>query len=88
MEFYLKASLTRNSRFIFLSKHGFINLRKHIIPGSRYLVKVVTSFKRKIQPVFFKLHYKAKVLIADWRREYNQVRPHSSLGYRLPAAGT
>ena len=28
---------------------------------------------------------KAKVLIEQWRREYNQVRPHSSLGYRLPA---
>ena len=27
----------------------------------------------------------AKVLIADWRKEYNQVRPHSSLGYRPPA---
>ncbi len=27
----------------------------------------------------------AKVLITGWRREYNQVRPHSSLGYRPPA---
>ncbi len=27
----------------------------------------------------------AKVLIKQWRREYNQVRPHSSLGYRPPA---
>ena len=26
----------------------------------------------------------AKVLIEQWRREYNQVRPHSSLGYRPP----
>jgi len=24
------------------------------------------------------------VLIEQWRREYNQVRPHSSLGYRPP----
>ncbi|MDP6824934.1 MAG: transposase, partial [Dehalococcoidales bacterium] len=24
----------------------------------------------------------AKVLIEQWRKEYNQVRPHSSLGYR------
>jgi len=28
---------------------------------------------------------KAKVLIEHWRQEYNQVRPHSSLGYRPPA---
>ena len=27
----------------------------------------------------------AKVLIEQWRREYNQVRPHSALGYRPPA---
>jgi len=27
----------------------------------------------------------AKVLIENWRREYNQFRPHSSLGYRPPA---
>ncbi len=27
----------------------------------------------------------AKILIEQWRREYNLVRPHSSLGYRPPA---
>jgi len=27
----------------------------------------------------------ARVLIEQWRREYNQIRPHSSLGYRPPA---
>jgi len=27
----------------------------------------------------------ARVLIEDWRLEYNRVRPHSSLGYRPPA---
>ncbi len=27
----------------------------------------------------------AKVLIEDWRREYNQVRPHSALNYQPPA---
>jgi len=27
----------------------------------------------------------AEVLIERWRREYNQVRPHSSLDYRPPA---
>ena len=29
--------------------------------------------------------FEAKVLIEERRREYNQVRPHSSLGYRPPA---
>jgi len=27
----------------------------------------------------------AQVLIENWRKEYNQFRPHSSLGYRPPA---
>jgi len=27
----------------------------------------------------------AMVLIEQWRREYNKIRPHSILGYRLPA---
>ncbi|MCK4578372.1 MAG: integrase core domain-containing protein [Candidatus Marinimicrobia bacterium] len=26
----------------------------------------------------------AKVLIDHWRREYDHIRPHSSLGYRPP----
>ena len=29
--------------------------------------------------------YEARVLVAQWRREYNTVRPHSSLAYRAPA---
>jgi transposase InsO family protein len=27
----------------------------------------------------------AKVLIENWGREYNTIRPHSSLGYKPPA---
>jgi len=30
----------------------------------------------------------ARVLIEQWRREYNQVRPHSALGYQPPAPET
>lgn len=30
----------------------------------------------------------SKALVESWRREYNQVRPHSSLGYRPPAPET
>jgi putative transposase len=32
--------------------------------------------------------YEAKVLIECWRRHYNTIRPHSSLGYRPPAPET
>jgi transposase InsO family protein len=34
--------------------------------------------------IFFTLS-EAKVLIEQWRREYNTIRPHGSLGYRPPA---
>ena len=27
----------------------------------------------------------AKIVIESWRRHYNTVRPHASLGYQLPA---
>jgi len=30
----------------------------------------------------------ANILIEQWRKEYNQVRPHSSLGYQPPAPET
>jgi len=29
--------------------------------------------------------WEAQVLLEQWRREYNAVRPHSALGYRPPA---
>jgi hypothetical protein len=32
--------------------------------------------------------FEAKVLIEEWRHEYNTKRPHSSLGYRPPAPET
>jgi transposase InsO family protein len=34
--------------------------------------------------VFYSLK-EVQVLAERWRREYNSVRPHSSLGYRPPA---
>jgi len=30
----------------------------------------------------------AKILIEQWRKEYNQVRPHSAKNYRSPAPET
>ena len=37
--------------------------------------------------IFYTL-MEAQVLVAWWRREYNQIRPHSALGYRPPAPET
>jgi len=35
---------------------------------------------------WFRNRVEAKVSIDAWRRHYNDVRPHSSLGYSTPAA--
>ena len=37
--------------------------------------------------VFYSLR-EAQILIERWRRHFNTVRPHSSLGYRPPAPAT
>jgi hypothetical protein len=33
----------------------------------------------------FTMLFEAQVLIENWKKDYNQVRPHSALGYRPPA---
>jgi hypothetical protein len=35
--------------------------------------------------IFYSL-LESQVLVEQWRREYNRIRPHDSLGYRPPAA--
>jgi putative transposase len=61
-----------------------------IEPGSPWENGYIESFNGKLRDellnreIFYTLT-EAKVLIEQWRREYNQIRPHSSLGYRPPA---
>ena len=61
-----------------------------IEPGSPWENGYIESFNGKLRDEFlnreiFSTLQEAKVLIEQWRREYNQVRPHSGLGYRPPA---
>jgi transposase InsO family protein len=61
-----------------------------IEPGSPWENGYVESFNGKLRDelldreIFYTL-WEAQVLIEQWRRTYNRVRPHSSLGYRPPA---
>ncbi len=60
-----------------------------IEPGSPWENGYIESFNGKLRDELlnrevFTTLTEAKVLIEQWRREYNQVRPHSSLGYRPP----
>jgi transposase InsO family protein len=61
-----------------------------IEPGSPWENGYVESFNGKLRDELldrevFDTLLEAKVLIERWRRIYNTVRPHSSLGYRAPA---
>lgn len=64
-----------------------------IEPGSPWENGYNESFNGKLRDellngeIFYSLR-EAQVLIEDWRRHYNTIRPHSALGYRPPAPET
>jgi putative transposase len=64
-----------------------------IEPGSPWENGYVESFNGKLRDellereIFYSLK-EAQVLIEMWRKHYNTVRPHSSLGYKPPAPET
>jgi transposase InsO family protein len=61
-----------------------------IAPGSPWENGFVESFNARLRDelldgeIFYSLR-EARVVIEGWRRHYNAVRPHASLGYRAPA---
>ena len=61
-----------------------------IEPGSPWENGYIESFNGKLRDELlnreiFTTLTEAKILIEEWRKEYNQVRPHSALNYRPPA---
>jgi len=62
----------------------------YIEPGSPWENGYCESFNSKLRDelldgeIFYSLK-EARIVIEAWRRHYNEVRPHSSLGYRPPA---
>jgi len=62
----------------------------YIEPGSPWENGYIESFNGKLRDelpnveIFITL-FEAQVLVENWRKDYNQVRPHSALGYRPPA---
>lgn len=62
----------------------------YIEPGSPWENGYCESFNSKLRDellngeIFYTLK-EAQVLIESWRRHYNTLRPHSSLGYKPPA---
>jgi transposase InsO family protein len=65
----------------------------YIEPGSPWENGYVESFHGKLRDELlnaelFDTLWEVQVLLEQWRREYNAVRPHSALGYRPPAPET
>ncbi len=61
-----------------------------IEPGSPWENGYIESFNGKLRDELlnreiFTTLTEAKILIEEWRKGYNQVRPHSALNYRPPA---
>jgi transposase InsO family protein len=61
-----------------------------IEPGSPWENGYIESFNGKLRDELlnrevFTTLTEARVLIEQWRKEYNHIRPHSSLGYQPPA---
>ena len=65
----------------------------YIEPGSPWENGYIESFNGRLRDELlnceiFDTLTEARVVIEQWRREYNTVRPHSSLNYRPPAPET
>jgi putative transposase len=61
----------------------------YIRPGSPWEQAYIESFHDKFRDEclnreLFATLAEARVIIESWRREYNQMRPHSALGYLTP----
>src|ERR1700753_685809 len=63
---------------------------RYITPGSPWENGFIESFNARLRDelligeIFYSLR-EAQIIIESWRRHYNTVRPHASLGYRPPA---
>jgi putative transposase len=70
---------------------GRMNVKTLFIePGSPWENGYIETFNGKLRDELlnreiFTTLTEAKILIADWKKEYNQVRPHSAEGYKPPA---
>ena len=58
----------------------------YIEPGSPWENRYIESFNGKLRDELLNVEifttlFEAQVLIESWRKDYNQIRPHSALGY-------
>lgn len=81
--------------FVSLAVLGWLNRSgvrsAFIAPGKPWQNATNESFNGKFRDECLNMHWfsnraEARVCIEQWRREYNEVRPHSSIAYLTPAA--
>jgi len=66
--------------------------RPYITPGSPWESGFIGNFNARLRDellngeIFYTLK-KAPIVVESWRRHYNAVRPHASLGYKPSAPG-
>jgi len=81
--------------FVSLAVLGWLNRAgvksAFIAPGKPWQNATNESFNGKFRDECLNTHWfsnraEARVCIEQWRREYNEVRPHSSIAYLTPAA--
>ena len=49
------------------------------VPG-----RIQSRWRRSAPPYFYTLR-ETQIVIESWRRHYNTIRPHASIGYKPPA---
>jgi len=81
--------LTSMAILAWAQKHGVA--WHYIAPGKPQQNAYVESFNGKLRDeclneTLFTSLWHARVVLAAWRRDYNEVRPHSSLGGRAPGS--
>jgi hypothetical protein len=73
-----------------LSRPRLPSATTYITPGSPWENGFIESFNARLRDelldgeIFYTLR-EAQIIIESWRRHYNAVRPHASIGYRAPA---
>ncbi|MHC1714201.1 MAG: transposase [Acidaminococcaceae bacterium] len=71
--------------------HGLMTIKLHIYtyPGKQTQNNYIESFNNKLRDECLNQHWfknltEANVIIKDWRKSYNKIRPHSSLEHLTP----
>ena len=93
--------LTRQASLMQLSRSSFYYLPRPVPPARLAIMHRIDALHLEhpfagngkmrdelLNSEVFNTLKEAQVLIEEWRRHYNRVRPHSSLGYRPPAPET